>query len=107
MSARFEGELNLDADVASTLSPFVPILILGLVLFAWFAFQAMQLRGEREAMQEVMTSQDKQMEEARKVRNSFDAIARGTIKLADDGNPNARRVVDELKRRGVTINPNP
>ncbi len=107
MSARFERELDRDADAESTLSPFVPLVILGLVLFAWFSFQAMQLRAERDAMQEVMTNQDKPMQESRKVRDSLDAIARGTVKLADEGNANARLVVDELKKRGVTINPNP
>lgn len=107
MSASFERSLERETDIASTLSAFVPLLILGLVLAAWFGFQAAQLRFERDAMNEILTSQDKQMQEARKLRDALDAIARGTVKLADEGNPNARLLVDELVKRGVKINPKP
>jgi hypothetical protein len=31
-------------------------------------------------------------------------LALETQKLADAGNPNARTVVDELRKRGITIN---
>ena len=48
-----------------------------------------------------------QLQESKKLRDSLDAIARGTAQLADAGNGNARLVVDELKKRGVTINQNP
>lgn len=106
MSEPFE-RAPFAGEAATTLSAFVPLLILGLVMTAWFGFQATQLRTERDAMRELMTTQDKQVEESKKLRDSLDAIARGTAKLADSGNANARLVVDELKRRGVTINPNP
>lgn len=107
MSAPFERPAMLDADEPPTLSAFVPVLILALVLAAWFGFQATQLRAERDTMRDLMTNQDKQLQESKKLRDSLDAIARGTVKLADEGNANARLVVDELKKRGVTINPNP
>lgn len=105
MSVPFEPPSLRDTDPASTLSAFVPVLILGLVLAAWFGFQATQLRAERDAMRELMAGQDKQLQESKKLRDSLDAIARGTARLADSGNANARLVVDELKKRGVTINP--
>ena len=107
MSRPDEQASTNEFDAASTISAFVPLLILCLVMIAWFGFQAVQLRGERTAMNELMTNQDKQIEDARKLRDSLDAIARGTAKLADAGNPNARLIVDELKRRGITINLNP
>jgi hypothetical protein len=37
----------------------------------------------------------------------LDTVARETAQLADGGNQNAKRIVDELRKRGVTINPNP
>lgn len=107
MSPPFERPPMSDTDEASTLSAFVPVLILGLVLVAWFGFQATQLQAERDAMRDLMTSQDKPLQESKKLRDSLDAIARGTAKLADGGNSNARLVVDGLKKRGITINPNP
>lgn len=96
-----------DVRVATgTLSAFLPVLILGLVLLAWFGFQASQLHGERDAMREVTTNQEKTVQDSKKLRDSLDAIARGTAQLADSGNANARLIVDELKKRGITISPN-
>ena len=40
-----------------------------------------------------------------KLRSSLDALARETAILADRGNAGARLIVDELRKRGVTINP--
>ncbi len=114
MSAPFGADATLVPEVGrvspspspSTLSAFLPVLILGLVLLAWFGFQASQLRGERDAMREVTTNQEKTVQDSKKLRDSLDAIARGTAQLADAGNPNARLIVDELKKRGITISPN-
>ena len=45
------------------------------------------------------------MQDSKKLRDSLDAIARGTAQLADGGNPNARLIVSELKKRGITLSP--
>ena len=107
MSQAFEPleSRRLDPD-AQTISPFIPILILGLVLAAWFGFQAVQLRAERSAMTDLIANQEKQVKESKKLRDSLDVIARGTAQLADGGNPNAKLIVDELKKRGITISAN-
>ena len=100
-----DSAITDDEGDSSMVSAFIPVFILALVLAAWFGFQAMQLRLERDAMRDVMSTQDKQMADSKKLRDSLDAIARGTAQLANAGNANARLVVDELKRRGVTISP--
>ncbi len=110
MSRPFQADA-LDApagvdDAPAGPTAFIPLLVLSVVLVAWFAFQAVQLRVERDAMRELMTTQDKQVQDSQKLRDSLDAIARGTAALADGGNANAKLIVDELKRRGVTIAPN-
>jgi len=95
------------ADVESdTISPFIPMLILGLVLAAWFGFQAVQLRAERSVMTDLLTNQEKQVQDSKKLRDSLDAIAKGTAQLAAGGNSNAKLILDELKKRGITISPN-
>ncbi len=99
--------MAMQDDVSSTMSAFVPLLILGLVMLAWFGFQATQLRAERDTMRDLTITQDKQVEDSKKLRDSLEAIARGTAKLADAGNPNAKLIVDELKKRGVTLHQNP
>jgi len=45
-----------------------------------------------------------QVEQAQKVRQTLDRLASETQRLADGGNANARLVVEELRKRGVTIN---
>jgi hypothetical protein len=107
MSEPFSPARSLgDDDSGSELSAFLPLLILGLVMLAWFGFQVSQLRTERDAMREVITNQQKQVDDSKKLRDALDAVARGTAQLAAAGNPNAKLIVDELKRRGVTITPN-
>ena len=104
MSEPFEPARPFGAgDARATMSAFVPILILGLALLAWFAFQATQLRMERDAMQATFAAQEKPMGDAKKLRDSLDVIAKGTAQLAESGNPGARLLVDELARRGVNL----
>ena len=45
------------------------------------------------------------MDNAGKLRTSLDSLAADTQRLADRGNANAALLVTELKRRGITINP--
>ena len=60
---------------------------------------------ERDALATTFAAQDKPLAESQKMRESLDAIAREVALLADKGNPNAKLVVDELRRRGITIDP--
>lgn len=109
MSAPVHNEtpaMRHPATMQRLASPFLPILVLALVLAGWFLFQSLQLLRERDAMQAAIANQEKQMQESKKLRDSLDAIAKGTASLADAGNPNAKLIVDELKKRGITISPN-
>jgi len=85
--------------------PFLPLLLLVLAAVTWSAFQCYQLVNEKEALATVFAGQDRQFDESGKLRNSLDAIARETALLAAKGNASAKLIVDELARRGVTINP--
>lgn len=87
-------------------SIFLPTLIVFCALVAWFSFQAFQLFEERAALQESRFAQEQSVQTATKLRASLDAMARETARLAQQGNPNARLLVEELRKRGVTINPN-
>ena len=85
-------------------SAFVPLLLAGLALLGWLAFQAQQQYAERQILQTAYASQQQTVDNAGKLRASLDVLAADTQRLADGGNPNARALVDELKKRGVTIN---
>jgi len=83
---------------------FFPGLLLAIAFVAWLAFQAVQLVGERQQLGLAMTSTEPQELAATKLRASLDNVATATAKLAADGNLNARVIVEELRKRGITIN---
>jgi hypothetical protein len=47
------------------------------------------------------------MENSKKLRDQLDGIARETQLLANKGNAGAKLIVDELKKRGITISTDP
>ncbi|MCP5248783.1 MAG: hypothetical protein H6942_09680 [Candidatus Accumulibacter sp.] len=87
-------------------SPFLPLLLAVLAVFLWTGFQCYQLFGERQALLTAHANQQRLLDESAKLRGSLDTLARETATLADQGNASARLIVDELRKRGVTINPN-
>ena len=88
-------------------SLFLPMLLASLALVGWLGFQTWQLYGERQALQAGYASQQQTVENSSKLRASLDAIAADTQRLADSGNPNAKILVDELRKRGITISTTP
>ena len=66
----------------------------------------MQLVAERTAQHKAIGDQEQVVQNAAKMRAQLDALAAETQRLADQGNPNAKLLVEELRKRGITINPN-
>jgi hypothetical protein len=106
MSTPFPEQRPVAPPVTQAASAFVPLLMFALTITAWFAFQTVALWRERETLATARSAQEKSVEDARKMRTALDQLARGTAVLAEKGNANAKLVVDELRRRGITINPN-
>lgn len=101
-----EERVNIEQNQRdSGRGPFPPLLLLAVALVGWFAFQTLQLINERQQLEALRVSQGPQVEAAGKVRASLDTVAVATARLADAGNANARLLVDELRRRGIVINP--
>ena len=98
MSASPEQNLEQSAGM------FLPMALLAIALLLWVGFQTTQLMRERQGLRTLREGQEAQVQTSQKVRASLDAVATGTLKLADQGNPSARLIVDELRKRGVTIN---
>jgi hypothetical protein len=84
-------------------SVFVPVFLLALSYLAWSVFQTTQLVTERNALQTLRSNQEKQMGESKKVRERFESLSRETQLLANRGNRSAQLIVEELRRRGITI----
>lgn len=94
-----------DAPRSATHSAFVPVLLGLAAVFVWLGFQTLQLIDSREALQAARSGQQAAVDSAAKLRASLDTVAADTQRLADSGNTNARTLVAELGRRGITINP--
>jgi hypothetical protein len=87
-------------------SPAVPLGILAVAMLVWVGAVASNQMAESSRLKEVRANQEPLVQNSQKLRNSLDALASETAKLAAQGNPNAKILVDELAKRGITINPN-
>jgi predicted DNA repair protein MutK len=96
---------DADDDPAGSgrVSPFVPLLVVAGAFLAWTGFQTVELIGEHRALAATHEAQAAQVAESAKFRASLDTLASETQKLADSGNADARLIIDELKKRGITI----
>lgn len=105
------GRLNVAPAVAQlpekpARSAFVPILLTTLAVLGWLGFQALQLLEDGDRIQAARVAQQQTVDNAARMRASLDALAADTQRMAEAGNVNARTLVNELERRGVTINAN-
>lgn len=88
-------------------SPWLAVTLVTVAIVAWFAFQTYHLVRERSALESVKAAQEPTIAQAQKLRAQLDAISSKTLELAQQGNPGAALIVEQLARRGVTIKPNP
>ena len=79
--------------------------MLALAVLRWFGCQSRQLTTERQQLQQFAAGQPPQVDNAGRLRASLDRLALSTRPLAREGHANSRLLVEELQRRGVTINP--
>ncbi|MBS0392023.1 MAG: hypothetical protein JSR23_12885 [Proteobacteria bacterium] len=84
---------------------FLPMLFALLTLVVWFAFQTSQLLKERDDLKTLNANQEASYANAQKMRGQLDALAAGTARLAQNGNASARKVIDALKAKGISVNP--
>ena len=107
VEAKTEAGFSRSSETSrQTYGIFLPLLLLTLASVGWFGFQAVQLVKERSLLKQVQASQETQVQQSTKVRSALDALAADTARLAEGGNANARLLVDELRKRNITINPN-
>ena len=96
---------SVDEEAPPERSVFVPMLLVALSVCAWFGFQTFQLLGEQRQLEAMKVNLAPQELAATKLRAALDQVATATAGLADKGNGNARMIVEQLRLRGVTINP--
>lgn len=83
---------------------WLPVTLLALTLAGMLAWNTHQLVRERETLATVRAGQEASVEEGRKVRAQLDVLAGRVGQLAGAGNPQIQRIVDDLRRQGISIN---
>jgi hypothetical protein len=91
----------------AAISPWPLLVVLVVVGLSWFGFQSWQLQREYGSLLEIRARTEAPLDQARKRRAQLESIMRRTFELAQKGNPGASLILQELARRGVTINPAP
>lgn len=95
--------MTIQSNEEQQYSIFLPALLIAVAFLFWTGFQTTQLVRESAAMKTVFQNQEPLLQNATKMRKSLETIAKETQKLADQGNANAKLLVDELKKRGINI----
>jgi hypothetical protein len=83
----------------------LPLSLVAFVVFLGTAFQTVQVFRERAFLHQTKMQQEKPLEEVRRVQAQLDALAVGTLKLANQGDKNAQAIIDRLKQIGITVAP--
>lgn len=86
-------------------STFLPLLLVGLAVLGWTVFQTLELIGERHSLSGLQAAQQRQVLQSAHLRTSLNALASDTQRLADRGDAGAQVIVEQLKKRGITIHP--
>jgi hypothetical protein len=81
----------------------LPLLILVVALSLEAFSKGANIYGQWQSLAALKKNQDTQIQAATKLRSQLDTLARETAILANKGNSNARIVVEQLQKRGITI----
>lgn len=82
-----------------------PVLILAVALFTMVGVRSVELFQQHDSLVALRGSQESAIAEAQKIRQQLSALAEKTAQLANAGDTNARAIVEQLRRQGITINP--
>lgn len=77
------------------------LVLLAILLAA--AFHTWQLVEDGRQLTSVSASQEKQVTEAKKMRDQLEVLAVRTLLLANQGDVPAQAIVDTLRKQGVNI----
>jgi hypothetical protein len=83
----------------------LPVALIVAAFFLITAFQTERLVQDHSSLAALRTAQETSLEQAGKIRTQFQALAAGTVKLAQAGNANAKAVLDQLQAQGITVRP--
>jgi hypothetical protein len=109
MDTEIMGNPIMDKDPAmgATRRIQLPLLLVVLGFFIMVAFQTVQLTREHFHIDDVRTAQEPMIQEGTKLRQQLNSMGSKMAQLADAGNANAKAIIEDLKRQGITVKANP
>ena len=81
----------------------VPLALLALAFCLMLLFQMVQLVRQSQSLAAVAANQENPVQEAARLRQAADALVNDIVQLAQQGNANAKQVVDEMARQNVNL----
>jgi hypothetical protein len=91
----------------SAASTGIAITLLSLTFFIATVFQTYILLTSQQNMRTARANQENAFQEAGKLRQRVQGLAGRTAKLAEEGDENAKAIVDNFRRQGVELKPSP
>ena len=83
----------------------LPVALLSFAFLVAIGFQTVQLMRDHGNLANVYAGQEKAVQQTLHLRNSVDAFAGETATLAQQGDPQAKQVVETLRSQNITIRP--
>ena len=83
----------------------LPIVLVILSFFVLMAFETGYAIHDRDSLAEQSRLQEPIVQEAVRLRQRLEVLAGKTAQLAAEGDENAKSIVDQMKRQGITLSP--
>ena len=77
--------------------------VLALAIFLLIGLQTFELVRARGTLITARAAQEQTVQQSIQLRRQLDALAKGTTRLAAEGNANAKTILDEFRRQGVAL----
>lgn len=92
------------SDSGSVLAAGIVLLAATIVTMTGFGlYQALE---DRTTLRQAQVNIETPHQQATRLRGQVENIAKQVARLSEQGNANAREIVEALRRQGITINPN-
>lgn len=82
------------------------LVLLAATVAASTGYSLWQALEDRNSLRQAMVNLEAPHQQAARLRGQVEGIAKQVARLAEQGNPNAREIVEGLRRQGIVINPN-
>lgn len=98
------GRELADNEGSSVLA--VGVVLLAATIATTTGFTLYQSLADRTTLRQALVNLEAPHQQATRLRGQVETIAKQVARLSEQGNPNARELVEALRRQGITINPN-